>query len=205
MTTQISDGVFFEGTQFALCGCNGNELFEPTRYGLIPTMASTACYRGWMSEYSVAEELLLQDLYVFHDAGLPAKNRRPNGPTINSIPPISPNSLCGFNCLYKDLNLPIPFTGGLLLGDGFVKQSGFNMGFHPYWRYESVIELIFENGKLSRAEDKSSIALEVRNKHLVSGVLGINEIVGDKEVTRWIEQSFSLSYNLVPNKRTAIN
>jgi hypothetical protein len=197
MTTQISDGVIFEGTKYVLCGCNGSELLDPSQYGLVPAAPSTACYRGWMAEFSVAENLLLKDLYVFHDAGLPAKNKRPNGPAINSIFPIEPNSWCGFNCLYADLNLSIPFTGGFLLGDQFIKQSGVNMGYHPFWKYESVIELIFENGRLKSAESKSAVALEIRQKHLVSGILGHKRIVDDAAVTSWIEQSFSLNYNLV--------
>lgn len=201
MTTQISDDVFFEGTKFILCGCNGSELFEPTRYGLLPAAPSTACYRGWMAEFSVAENLQLKDLYVFHDAGLPAKNKRPNGPAINSILPIEPNSWCGFNCLYKDLNLPLEFTGGFLLGKGFVKQSGVNMGHHPFWKYEIVIELIFENGSLKCAEDRSSVARTVREEHLVSGILGHKKIVENAAVTRWIEESFSLNYSLVLENR----
>ncbi len=150
-----------------------------------------------MAEFSVEENLKLKDLYVFHDAGLPVKNKRPNGPTINSILPIEPNSWCGFNCLYKNLNLPLQFTGGFLLGDGLIKQSGVNMGYHPFWNYESVVELIFENGMLKCAEDKSSVALAVREKYLVSGILGHKKIVDDVAVARWIEQSFSLNYSLV--------
>lgn len=197
MTTQISDRVDFEGTKFTLCGCNGSELFDPTAYKLTPAAPSTACYRGWTAEFSVQQNLQLKDLHVFHEAGLPAKNKHANGPAINSILPIEPNSWCGFNCLYKDLNLPIQFTGGLLLGDGFIKQSGVNMGYHPFWKYESVFELIFENGNLKCAEDKSTVALAVREKHLVSGILGHKKIVDDAAVARWIEQSFSLNYSLV--------
>ena len=195
VTTQISDGVIYEGKKFVLCGCNGPELFDPAIYGLVPAAPSTACYRGWMADFAVNEFLVLKDLFIFHDAGMPALNRRPNGPLVNSIAPIEPNSWCGFNCLYPDVNLTIPFTGGLLIADGFIKQSGVNMGFHRFWKYETVMELIFANGRLQSVDDKSAVAQTVREHHLVTDILGHKAITDDIAVTKWIEHSFSLNYS----------
>lgn len=196
MTTQISDGVIYGGRKFVLCGCNGPELFDPAQYDLVPAAPSTACYRGWMADFSVNEILVLKDLFVFHDAGMPVLNRRPNGPLINSIAPIEPNSWCGFNCLYQDVNLSSSFTGGLLIADGFIKQSGVGMGFHKFWKFETVLELIFENGYLRNVADRSQVAQTIRQNHLVTDILGHKNVNDDQAVAKWIEQSFSLNYNL---------
>jgi len=152
-----------------------------------------------MAEYAVSEVLALQDLFVFHDAGSPAKNKRPNGPPINTIEPTDPNSWCGFNCVYKELNIQLPFTGGLLIAEGFIRELAVNMGYHPFWKFQSVLELIFENGKLQRAEDKSSVAKAIREEHLVSGVMGRRQLSDDSAVKTWIEESFSLNYSLLSN------
>ncbi|WP_426341355.1 hypothetical protein ACN9MZ_06220 [Pseudoduganella sp. S-14] len=195
MTTQVADGVIYDGRKFVLCGRNGPELFDPTIYGLVPAAPSTACYRGWMADFAVNDFLMLKDLFIFHDAGLPVLNRSPNGPLVNSIAPVDPNSWCGFNCLYQDVNLTTPFTGGLLIADGFIKQGGVNMGFHRFWEYEIVLELIFESGHLQSVEDKSAVARTVRQNHLGTDILGHKNITDDTATKDWIEHSFSLNYN----------
>lgn len=199
MTAQAADSALFKNESFLVCGANGPELVVPSQFGLKPEMPSTACYRGWMANYLIADHIELADLYVFHDAGLPAKNRKPNGPIINGVSPQepdSPGSALGFNCLYRGLNFPLLFTGGLLLGRGIVRGLLVNMGFHPFWKFEEVHELIFEQGALLVATDKSEVARTIREKHLVKGILGRPDLSRESEVTEWIEQSFSLRYSI---------
>ncbi len=196
MTLQAADSALFQSKQFLLCGVNGTKLIEPTLLGLKPEMTSTACYRGWLAEYSIGDQIQLADLYVFHDAGIPARNRKPNGPVINGVSPQEPNSPLDFNCLYKGLNLPLSYTGGLLLGKDLVRDLLANMGFHTFWKFEEVYELIFQNGQLLSAVDKSQIAREIREQHLVKGFLGHPDIRREKKVLEWIKQSFSLRYQI---------
>lgn len=197
MTAQATDAVLLHGERFLICGVNGSELADPSQWGLKPEMPSTACYRGWVAEYRIDDRIELANLYVFHDAGLPVKNRKPNGPVINGIAPQEPDasgSAIGFNCLYKDLGLPIQFTGGLLLGTGFVRGLMVNMGFHPFWKFEKVHELMFEQGRVLSCVDKSEVASTVREKHLVNGLPGRPDLSRESEVAAWIDQSFSLQY-----------
>lgn len=194
MTTQMTDGVTYLNESFQICGVNGTELFDPAAHGLNPQAPSTACYRGWMGEYAVTERLLLRDLFVFHDAGLPAKNKTANGPVINGIHPTKPESWGGFNCLYKDVNIPSSFSGGLLVASGFLREFAVNMGYHAFWTYSRVVELIIQDGQLVSAADKSSVAQEIRDKHLVPGFLNRPSVSDDQAVMKWIEESFSLRY-----------
>jgi hypothetical protein len=194
MTAQLADEVRFRDHKFIICGINGSELFVPGDYGLNPTMASTACYRGWMSEYAVSEQLILKNLFVLHDAGLPVKNRKPNGPTIRGVEPIAPKSSLGFNCLYKGLDMPLSFTGGILLGRGGHQNLMRNMGFSQFWKFEQVYELIFQEGTLLNSTNKSELASAIREKHIVQGIIGPT-LSDEASVTAWVEASFSRHYH----------
>lgn len=196
MTMQAADSALFQGKQFLVCGTNGPKLVEPSLMGLNPAMASTASYRGWTADYFIDDHIQLKDLYVFHDAGHPIKNRNANGPIINGVSPQDLDSYLGFNCHYKDLNLPISFTGGLLLGKDLIRSLLANMGYHPFWKFEEVHELIFQEGKLLSAIDKSQIANTIRQQHLVKGVFRHQSVSTEQEVSEWIAQSFSLKYQI---------
>jgi hypothetical protein len=148
-----------------------------------------------MGEFVVLDSLVLNNLFVFHDAGLPVKNKRPNGPPINTIEPCKPKSLLGFNCAYTDVAIPVPFTGGLLIAEGYTHKSFFNMGYPQFWQFEFVLELMFEKGMLQSAEDQSEVAKIIRERHLVPRLLGREMLSDDASVKKWIEDSFSLNYS----------
>ena len=57
----------------------------------------------------------------------------------------------------------------VLLADGFLHELHVHMGFHPAWKYERVVELIFEAGILRRAIDQSQRMAEIRAQILASG------------------------------------
>ncbi len=58
----------------------------------------------------------------------------------------------------------MPFTGGLLLADGFIQQLYVHMGFHPAWEFESVVELLIESGNVVAALDRSAAMKELRDR-----------------------------------------
>lgn len=55
---------------------------------------------------------------------------------------------------YKDLGMPIDFTGKIVLGDGFLQKYYIHMGFQRAWAYERLIELDIEEG-ISQIEELS--------------------------------------------------
>ena len=59
----------------------------------------------------------------------------------------SERSPCG-DWVADDLEVAVPFSGGLLLGAGFVRET-YAHGLHPAWKYERVFELLLENGVVS--------------------------------------------------------
>jgi hypothetical protein len=163
MTAQINDIFRYEGTAYAVAGISEGELFNPATFGMRPAMASTACWRGYQAVFALRDaELVLADLHVNllqEGEGF----RRKAGPAINGVPPTDIEEKSHFfNNHYEGLNLPLDYSGGLLLADGFIRELYVHMGFHPAWKYERVIELVFANGRLSNEFDRSAKMAEIR-------------------------------------------
>lgn len=120
----------------------------------------------------------------------------PCGPSIQGVlplPPADPRATFAYSDNYHNLGLPLPLTGGILLGAGFIDELYEHMGFHPAWKFNKVIELIFSDGVLTVAYDRSAGMAEIRNakagsdgetKHLKSPV----------EIVEWIESCFVRRY-----------
>jgi hypothetical protein len=84
----------------------------------------------------------------------------------------------------------VPFSGGLLLGNDFVKELYVHMGFHPTWKFREVHELIFKEGLLERATDLSKPAADFRKTIALESFQSADA----DRIEKWIEQTFSLRY-----------
>lgn len=121
---------------------------------------------------------------------------RPCGPAIHGVlptPPVNPGRPFVFSDNYHDIGLPLSFTGGLLLGQGFIHKLYEHMGFHPAWKFEKVIELIFVNGVLTVAHDRSADMEKIRESKAGAG--GQAKRLGSPvEIVGWIENCFDRRY-----------
>jgi hypothetical protein len=166
MTAQIDDEFQFQNQEFAIAGISEGELFDVSVLDLEPRATCTACWRGYQCVYSVQEgRLVLANLYVnlMQDSLDPNEYIRQVGPVINGVKPRAKGKGFDiFNNYYLGVNLPLEYTGGLLLADGFIQKLYVHMGFHPAWKYKKVYELIFENGLLIAEYDRSAKMAEIR-------------------------------------------
>ena len=156
MTAQFSDLFRYQNKEFSLAEVSGGELFKATDFGLFPIPASTACWRGYLAIYTVsASNLVLDTLFINLHEG--------QGLAINSVTPAKPTDRYSmFNNVYRDLGYRLQYTGSLLLGDEFIRELYVHMGFHPTWKYKTVIELTFENGTLTGEFDRSENMAQLR-------------------------------------------
>jgi hypothetical protein len=69
-----------------------------------------------------------------------------------------------------------------------------NVGFPQFWKFEQVYELIFQEGPLLNATNKSELASAIREKHIVQGIIGPN-LSDEASVKAWVEASFFLHYH----------
>ena len=84
------------------------------------------------------------------------------GPIINGIEPTAAQTKYDeFNNHYKGLNFNLEYTGRVLLANEFIENLYEHMGFHPAWKYSTVIELVFDNGYLTAEYDCSERMAEI--------------------------------------------
>ena len=163
MTAQIHDEFRYQGIAYSVVEVRGDELFDPAAFGLHPAGASTACWRGYQVVFAIADaQLVLATLHVnllAFNGGL----QRREGPVIHGVEPTGPaREHDMFNNHYEGLNLSLNYTGSLLIADGFIQALYVHMGFHPAWKFERVLELVFDAGRFVEAVDRSERMAEVR-------------------------------------------
>ena len=139
----------------------GAGLFDPHALGVHPRSLSTACWRGFHCLYEVTDAAIgLRELAIGLDAGDAAKAERGELPGLaGAVPEKDQRS----GHVYKSLAVKVPFTGGILLADGFIQNLYVHMGFHPAWKYREVHELLFEDGRLLHAQDRSAAMASLRS------------------------------------------
>src|SRR3982074_118513 len=79
MTAQINDTVFHRKIEFALAGISGGGFFDPATLGFEPVPTTTACWRGYVAQYSILDgELFLTSFHISlsQDAAIDARAGR---------------------------------------------------------------------------------------------------------------------------------
>lgn len=196
MTAQINDTFFYQDESYAVAGISEGDLFDPAAFGMEPVGTCSACWRGWQAEYALAGRQLVVDVLnvnLFDRDKLPGSYVRVQGPPIGGVLPVDDDQdgsedededeearllralrhAGARSNRYENLGYPLNYTGGLLLAAGFIRDLYVHMGFHPAWKYEKVVELVFERGVLQKECDRSAEMAELR-KLVVAGSGGAN-------------------------------
>jgi len=155
MTAQFPDTVKYGRAGYDLIGVSGNGLFEPQAYGMEPVVHSTACYRGYICHYGIKENAL-----VLAHVSISLENGA-EGPTIHGTQPSSDEY---WAARYEDLDMPLRFTGGLLLGRDFIRDMYVHMGFQKPHRYRDVKEIVLRDGKVVSVKDHSERMRQLRER-----------------------------------------
>ena len=196
MTAQFPDSFIYNDKEYDLVAYSAEEPFNPTQLGFNPVGACSACWRGYIAKYSLEadENLILKDLSLslFEVTGMEMKAIR--GKSINGVLPAQDDHLSFLNNHYENINLSLRYTGGMLIVDDFIQDLYVHMGFHPAWKYREVHELIFEEGRLRSANDRSAEMAEIR-KDLAERSLRPDMDAGWKEIFAWIERTFDQKYS----------
>ena len=152
MTIQEPDRIYYKRRKYELVWIDGDGLFDPEKHHRFMA-PHTACWRGYIATYAVkCEELLLRNLDCWIDPESPA-------PRIGGHLPIE--SPPWGELAYKKLELPMTYTGQLILGGGEILGP---FSYDVDWSiYELVHELHFEQGHLVEAKDLSAEAARRRS------------------------------------------
>ena len=163
MAAQIPETVILDGRPYDLCEAKGeNLLFDPRDHGVTPISLTSDCWRGYMSTYLVVDgTLYLDEIEIGLDP------RDPTGRDHLRLSELFGNLKRNGSSTpghYESLEYPIAFTGGLLLGRGFINETYARMGFHPAYGFRHVVELALNEGQVVLAVDRSREMEEVRMK-----------------------------------------
>jgi hypothetical protein len=184
VTSQIPDTIVFEDSRYVLAGLHGGSLFKPADYEIEPEAMSSACWRGYFCAYDTGRyRLVLTGLCIGARSKVFGSEITPHTQVFGRTPEV------GTDYAYRDIDLAIPFTGSLLLGQGFIDALYVHMGFQPAWKFSRVIELHLESGIVSRHLDRSEAAQEVRDA-VESG--DTNDPERSSESLDWIKEMYTL-------------
>lgn len=203
MTAQISDIYKRNNQEYKIVAMSEPMTFKPQDYGMNPEPCITSCWRGYWCEYEINEEgLFLKNLFMH--------NGDDDYPDINGVKvlPLTyheadcysmekgwykmmTEDYCGHR-MYKDIDLRIPYTGRILLGDGFIREYYIHMGYQRAWAYKTLIEFIFENGLLVETIDHSDIAAKIREQ--MERHKQDPDYLASETIKQFISDSFSLKY-----------
>jgi hypothetical protein len=183
MTAQMHDSFLFQDQKFSLVGFGSEGMFNPVEYAMQPLPSVTSCWRGYLSTYKILyKQLILDTLQV---------NLSQEGPAIQNIRPEFP-ARGMFNHVYHELNLPVDYSGGMLVADGFMQELYVHMGFHPAWKYETVFELVFSHGTLLETKDISRQMAEQR-REMTQKPLQPGPNTPRQKLEEWIASTFKRS------------
>lgn len=177
MTAQIPEKIRYLDTDYEIAAIENKWPFNPADYGFEPVMMHTACYRGFHSLYLIEEDrLVLHRLTI----NLETEAQKWQG--------VEPEEE-GF-VVYKDVGLPITYTGGVIIGDGMLREFYDHMGYQYPYCYEEVKELRLEEGELLEVIDHSEKMEEIRKEVRKKSSQGYK----GKELLQYIDDAFALSY-----------
>ena len=160
MTAQVGDKIRNLDSRFNVWALSTPIEFSPEVFGIVPGVLSTACWRGFWCEYEIKEgHFSLKTLYV--------NSKDDNYPVINGILPLLEPypeakmlNYMGHH-IYKDINVPIKYTGKIIAVDGFIMDY---IGFEHLRSFEKVMEWTFEDGRFESAIDLSNVIAEFRTE-----------------------------------------
>lgn len=156
MSGQMSDVIVVADSEYAIVEPAVGALFDARAAGVMPVSMHTANTRGELARYRFDEgRLVLSDLQV---------GSIDPPPPINGVEPTTDEY--GQVWTYLGLDVPIEWTGDLIVGAEPILDLYVHSGFLPVWHYNTVRAFDIENGVVAAEEDRSDQVAEFRDERL---------------------------------------
>lgn len=164
MTTQVPNTLEINGAPYLVIDASNGPLFEVTQHGFVPTRRSTACYRGFICKYTVANErLTLQDLEISHDRKDVVTGEWEPLPEFHGVRArldYGQDADRGYqDCdgLYEGLGFPLPYTGSVLVSrNSHGEYEPRFRGCVRAWDYDTSLLICVANGFVHEVRDCST-------------------------------------------------
>lgn len=170
----------FRGDEFFLVGVEGDLLWTPDCFDMIPVPLSASCERGYWMRYGMVEkQLFLTDLTIRAQDSV----YRP----VNGVRPTL-NPMLGA-AEYIHLGIEMGFTGLLLLGKDVIESMYMRFGFQKAASYATVLEMRFRDGRLKELTNLSTYWDEVRAEaeQRIADEMAAGVVPDHDEVSRWLD------------------
>lgn len=144
--------------------CPGRPAVCSGRSRIKPAMIGTACWRGYLCWYRV-------------DSGSPrlvkgviGSGSKVGGRTVSAVTTLLGSTVVpgpswtGPGWEAGGLDLPVPFTGELLLGQGFIRSTHVRIGFRSARNFQTIVELLPEHGKVASSRDRFAELTALRRR-----------------------------------------
>ena len=184
MTAQISDIYRYKGEEYSITALTDFIPFSPRQYGLEPQSCCTACWKGYFCAFDIRDDgIYLHNLFIYNGEG--------KYPDLNGVSADPPEKGFWGHRRYSNVNLLIPYTGGILGGREFIDDYYIHMGFQMPFAYKILKEFVFEKGKLINIIDHSDEAAKMRER--INPYKRDWDLMG-KSVGEFVNDSFDLTY-----------
>ncbi|NMO16189.1 hypothetical protein HPC49_11645 [Pyxidicoccus fallax] len=166
----FSTGVIYRERLFTLCRSTGPLPFRPQAHGITPESVYVGALETFQDTYGISggalfiEHCRLRLPYIDQ-----LRIRAGKGPLLlGRAARVEPEeTLC---VVYENLHTPMSFTGGMLVGDGYIlmpREEGRERQVrestaHPIFEWRELGELLFEEGHLTEARDITEAAARLR-------------------------------------------
>ena len=207
MTAQIADSLTYADCEFTLVERNGDELFSPSEIGLTPVMSSTANYRGFYCQYSILNNRFCltkfwvgfdskNDLFAKCGKGPRCFGQLPSRDTHHGVDALTDEPVeCFGDWYYENFQHEIAYSGGILVGHDFIRETYVHGGFPRAYQFLTLHELVFDNGELTSTHDYTPAAHEFRQRLTKLHAAPVDD------VQCWLQNTFSRDYRR--NRRNA--
>lgn len=169
MTTQVADTFRYQSESFDVLDTSGVGLFMPAAHGLKCFPPSTGCWKGFVAEYVLHERcLVLGALQIQLDVPETFEEPPLIGPIFHGVRArLAEHSQFG-RWHFHGLGMPVDYSGGILIGRQYIQEHRIYLAPHA-WNFQTVVELVFEKGRLVEELDHSERVAEVRRRILAEG------------------------------------
>lgn len=155
MRAQFFDGFDFADFKLSIVAVEHvQQFFNIEDFHLHPIMYNEACLRGYTGVFGFNDQKKL----ALHK--LLTNNNGMEPPAIDGVLPVPFRSPAGD--LKYELDHAIPYTGSILIANGFIDKYFVPFGFQLPHAFRKVYELTFDDGLFVKVTDKSAAAQQLR-------------------------------------------
>lgn len=187
-----------KGEQFEVLNCENQFILHPLVFGILPVWKESSPFDFNLQISLENYKMALHQMWVEADCALPM---------INGILPKYTSSHGRDGALYDKLNIPLQYSGAILMANSFVNDYGIQLEQgqkYPCYCYKVVYEYIFENGILITTIDHSRAMIRIR-KNLDLGYRDLTKKRDFKCIEQFIKTSLVGDYKPSKSKKKQEN